>query len=130
MEKQPFTNAGFIALQAWLYGLSDADLALEAQHVLDDFIEWMSDHFELTVAQSTFLNEISKLMISFLAAQTSIAIANRLPITLIKPEADGRVDGDVRKVIQTQNSLVAGADARGGYNPTGSLDIIIEYVVV
>lgn len=125
MQKKPFTQAGFESLQAELYALDDALLQLEADAIVLNFRGWMAKHFELTLAQMTFMNQIDQRCIYFLEIQTSFAVNNRLPISLAKGEPPG--DEESGKVIKPKSSFTVTADNDGNMVVEGDLHIQIYY---
>jgi len=127
MEKQPFTNAGFQALQAMLYINSDAELNQEADQITYDFIGWIITHFELDPSQVVFLVEIEHRVLSFIAAQTSFAVANRLNIQLDKPLFSYDAEEKPGKIIKTTTTLSAESSNIGDAEGEGSLTIHIQY---
>lgn len=126
MEKQPFTSAGFAALQLQLYALPDAELAAEAANMASDFTSWMVDHFELAPTQQAFLNGLSTATILFLAQQTSTCVANRLPIYLAK-DAQAKGDDKPGKIIRAESDLDGQTDQEGNLNLSGQVIIHIYY---
>lgn len=126
MEKQPFTSAGFAALQLQLYALPDAELATEAANLSTDFTQWIADHFELDPTQLAFLNGLPAATISFLAQQTSTCVAYRLPIYLAK-DANAKRDDKPGKIIRAESDLDGQADQEGHLNLSGQVTIHIHY---
>lgn len=127
MKRQPFTNAGFQALQNELYQLPDDELQLQADLVLNDFIPWLELHFDLSVSQLAFLDQIDSRMKYSLAHNTSFAIVNRAPIILIKPEASLRTEEKERKIIRDNVTITSSSDEDGDFELDGELIITIEY---
>lgn len=126
MQKQPFTQAGFTALQSQLYQLNDTLLQLEAKAIALNFEHWFFNHFDVSLNQLSFLNEISPEALSFIAKQTSFAVANRLPITLAKEEEEE--DDKIGKVIKPKSTFTVTADASGNMVAEGDLLIQIYYL--
>lgn len=126
MEKQPFTAAGFAALQLQLYALPNNELAAEAVAMLSDFNQWMADHFELDATQQAFLNGLSTEAISFLAQQTSTCVAHRLPIYLAK-DAQAKGEDKPGKIIRSESELDGETDQDGNLNLHGQVTIHIHY---
>ena len=125
MHKQPFTQAGFLALQAQLYQLNDTLLQLEADAIALNFEHWFFNHLDVSLNQLSFLNEISPKALSFIAKQTSFAVANRLPVSLLKDEEEGDKTG---KVIKTKSSFTVTAGSDGQMVVEGELLLQIYYV--
>lgn len=126
MQKQPFTQAGFVALQTELYLLNDTLLQLEADEIALNFKGWMNDHFELSSNQTEFMNQLNPKAVSFLSSQTSFAVANRLPITLAKEEEEE--EEKIGKVIKPKSNFTVTADASGNMVAEGDLLIQIYYL--
>ena len=124
MQKQPFTQAGFVALQAQLYQLNDTLLQLEADAIALNFEHWFFNHFEVSLNQLSFLNEISPKALSFVAKQTSFAVANRLPVSLAK---DAEEDDKTGKVIKPKSSFTVTAGSDGNMVVEGELLFQIYY---
>lgn len=127
MQKQPFTQAGFLALQTELYLLNDTLLQLEADEIALNFKGWMNDHFELGASQTEFMNQLNPKAVSFLSSQTSFAVANRLPISLAK-EDEGDDDDKSGKVIKPKSNFTVTAAASGNMVAEGDLLIQIYYL--
>lgn len=125
MEKQPFTNVGFTNLQAVLYALPNEQLFIVADSIDLNFKQWMNDHFELEVTQVQFLASLDNRSIQFLGSQTSIAVANRLPITLQKT---GNDDDKTGKIIRPKSNFTATDSVNGTYQVMGDLTIEIVYL--
>lgn len=125
MQKKPFTQAGFESLQAELYALDDALLQLEADAIVLNFKGWMYKHFDLTLPQMTFMDQIDQRCIYFLETQTSFAVNNRLPISLAKGEPSD--DEESGKVIKPKSSFTVTAGNNGNMVVEGDLHIQIYY---
>lgn len=126
MTKFPFSNEGFQALQQNLYALSDPDLFAVSNRVFNHFNEWMAENFDLSPSQIDFLETLSPKMTNFLSAQTAMAIGNRLPVTLTKP--DGKSE-NLRgtKLIRPSSEASATSEGEEGFEVEGNLDIEIIY---
>lgn len=128
MEKFPFTATGFIRLQEQLYLLTASQLEAEAAQIQHDFDDWMATHFELSAQQLRFLTAIDSRLHALLAAQTSFAVGNRLPILLLK--ADPPAEGDEQgKIIWPKSTLTAIGGINTPYMPSGMLEIHIDYLL-
>lgn len=125
MQKKPFTQAGFESLQVELYALDDALLQLEADAIVLNFKGWMYKHFDLTLSQMNFMDQVDQRCIYFLETQTSFAVNNRLPISLAKGEpTNGEETG---KVIKPKSSFTVTAGNNGNMVVEGDLHIQIYY---
>lgn len=127
MHKQPFTPAGFRALQVQLYQLDDTLLQLEADAIAQHFEQWFFNHFDVSLNQLAFLNEIEPKALSFTAQQTSFAVANRLPVILEK-EPEEEVEDKTGKVIKPQSRFTVTAGSDGNMVVEGELLIQIYYL--
>lgn len=125
MQKQPFTQAGFEALQTELYALDDVKLQLEADAIILNFRGWLYKHFELDQDQLDFLDQIDQRAVRFLESQTSFAVANRLAIALEKPMTSR--DDKTGKVIKTKSNFEAEAGIDEPMDAEGNLLIQISY---
>ena len=127
MKKIPFSNAGFQALQKELYALSDANLQVVSNAVFNHFNDWMSENFELSPSQIGFIENLNPKMTNLLAGQTAMALINRLPINLIKP--DNQMNTLLRgsKLIRPDAKVSASSQGEDGFEIEGSLDIEITY---
>ncbi|WP_113653417.1 hypothetical protein [Pedobacter namyangjuensis] len=126
MKKYPFSDAGFQAMQKDLYALTDQELQVVANAVANHFNSWMSENFDLTESQIAFIEGQQPQMTAFLSTQTSFAMVNRLPITLIKPES--KINALMRGAKLIRPKVKAEMIPDGGpYHASGNLDIEITY---
>ncbi|WP_316801452.1 hypothetical protein [Pedobacter frigidisoli] len=126
MIKHFFDEEGVEQTQLALYGLTDAERQEEAAAIRLDLPAWVVRWFELDAQQQAYFNQMNSQMIGFLAEQASFAVANRLPITLIKYSA--RAEGDESdKLFKPTSSLTATADSNGNFEASGSLTIEVSY---
>lgn len=126
MKKFPFTEEGFQALQKELYQLNDDMLAAEADQIKDSFTAWLPSRFELAQKQIDFLNKQNKAYVVFMAAQTSFAVGNRLPVAMAKEDAAANGD-DQGKIVYTKSSLTASNAHPTGFVAGGELLFLISY---
>jgi hypothetical protein len=127
MEKFPFSNAGFQALQKQLYALGDTDLKVVANTASNHFNDWMAEYFELTQSQVGFIESLHPKMSILLSSQTAMALINRLPINLIKPENQINTLLRGSKLIRPEAKVSASSEGEEGFEVQGSLDIEISY---
>ena len=85
----------------------------------------MADHFELVESQINFLQNLDERAVSFIAFETSFAVANRLAISLNK--ADPPTDEEIDKIIWPKSSLSAKAGTNFEFDAIGMLEINIAY---
>lgn len=126
MKKFQLNAMGFNALQQMLYKRSDAGLEKQSQLIMEDFIQWMDDNFELNREQISHLKTIGAEQIAELAAQTAIAVRGRLNITLIKPEIKP-VIGYGSKLIQPKSYVRELVSDEDQFEAEGELVIEISY---
>lgn len=127
MKKFPFSNAGFQALQQELYALNDVDLQVVANTVASQFNNWMSQNFELTSSQVDYIESLNPKMTTLLASQTAMAMVNRLPINLIKPESQINTLMRGSKFIRPKVATDGSSEGEKGFEVAGGLDIEINY---
>ena len=126
MQKKPFTQAGFTALQNELYSLNDEALAGYVAQINSSFKVFIQDNLELSQTQLEFMTGLDPRIISFLESQTSIAVSNRLTISLDKEPNDD--DDKTGKVIKPKSSFTATVHHNGHVVTTGDLIIQIYYL--
>jgi hypothetical protein len=126
MERQPFTTAGILALQQWLYGLNDVELEAEALAIETNFNVWVLAHIELTQKQLASFNGMSKRVLNFLSSNSGLAVSNRLPINLLKEGGEQEPIDD--KLFKPKSSLMIIAHSNGTYEVSGSFDILVQYL--
>lgn len=133
MNKYQFTNEGFIALQIWLYSLSEEERQRQVNQIESDFWLWATTVFELNELQLSFFNKMKAGSLKFLANQLAFAIANKLPVNLIKNEqpasraAAAEADDHQGKILETSSSLTNTTDQDGEVTPSGELTIQVTY---
>lgn len=127
MEKFPFSNAGFQALQQKLYALANADLQTTANTVFNHFNKWLCETFELTPSQVGFIESLNPKMTTLLSSQTAMAMVNRLPINLIKPESQMNTLLRGSKLIRPEAKVAASSEGEDGFEIEGNLNIEISY---
>lgn len=110
-------------MQAELYALPDDQLRAIAETIRTHFSGWVLDTFELDSGQQQFFGGLSPLFIQSSADSTSLAVGNRLPITLVKPEASLRTE----KLIRKKNNLTDESNGSGDYEASGGLEYEIVY---
>ncbi|RYY17103.1 MAG: hypothetical protein EOO04_25920 [Chitinophagaceae bacterium] len=135
MTKYPFTQAGCLELQEELYELTNVELGAEADSLRENFTFWVEAHFVLAPSQVAYLNSLNSHLIEFMAYNGALAIANRLPINLVKPTSrsaagDPEPDPeDDEKLIRPKSRIASTGNNQGGYEITGDLEIEILYLV-
>lgn len=121
--KYPFTNEGFVALQAQLHQLDNQALANEAKLIQADLGQWLQSKFEFSPQQQTFLSNLPSSAVALYSAETAFAVENRLMVTLDKDEKDKEEQG---KIIWDKSSLSA-RSGMNGIEASGTLTFYIRY---
>ena len=124
MPKQPFTPAGVELKIDELYALSDPLLEEQAEAAKSDFPTWLSDNFSFTDPQSDYLGDIATEFTTALGYQFSVALGNRLPITLMEPFI---IDPDdySSKILKTEENPTLIYNSVTGLAATGQLVVSI-----
>lgn len=128
MEKQPFTTAGVNALQNWLNSLTDLQLQEQVLLMERDFTAWVMSHFELSARQLLSYNNLAAEVLSFVAWQSTFAVANRRPLHLITEYSIQRNNDDDGKLFKPKSSLALVAYNDGSFEVGGSFEIEVNYV--
>lgn len=126
MPLQPLTPAGVDAKQLELYALPDAALHAESDLAKNDFKTWMGNHFSMTTAQQSYLDNLPGLFNDRLACDVAIALWFRLQIVFQQLGTVG-----VSKLVRTQPNLQVtyNPDFPGeGVEANGTLTVTVEYL--
>ncbi|MES2418418.1 MAG: hypothetical protein V4541_09535 [Bacteroidota bacterium] len=128
MEKQPFTTEGVLALQNWLYNLSNAELEAEVLAMKANFTGWVLTYLLLDETQLAYFDNMSATPMEFLAFQTTFAVANRRPINLMKqaPKNNNALFDD--KLFEPESKLAVTSHSNGSYEVSGELNIEVSYI--
>lgn len=121
--KQDLTPDGVSAKIAEIYAMTTTNRLAEASAIETSFKTWMSDNFNLSTDQTTFLTGISSSAASNYGYNCGICFRNMLEIALIAPSPK---PGTAKWLKLTNNILIA-TDASGAYEATGSLTFAYEY---
>lgn len=129
IKKQPFNEAGLSAVLEMLYNLNNDALLAEVSKLENNFSDWINTQFELTPQQATFFGQLNAQIMNFVTHQTAFAVANRLPISLIKlnEKATGEANTDGDKLFTPKSSLYATGNASGGIEAGGELVVEVIY---
>nr|MBP8067592.1 hypothetical protein [Pedobacter sp.] len=84
MEREPFTPAGVLALQEWLYQLPQLEFDAQILAMESNFEAWSLVHLELDAQQLVFYNQLSTTAKNNLAYTVTLAAAYKKPISLIQ----------------------------------------------
>lgn len=125
MKSYPLTPEGAADKLADLYALSDLALGLQAVAIAADFKSWIKHNFDLTPAQTTYVNGMNSDVTRYFGVQCSICFVHRLPIGLVyppPPTAPGYT-----KWTGNENKLVVSTDGSGNKRVQGSFSFIISY---
>lgn len=120
MALQPFTPAGVQLKIDELYALPGSELRVQSDLVSSDLKTWMQQNFALSPEQQSFLSTLNDNFCRDLGRKISVAMDNKLPITLEKP-------GDppiVSKFIVTHDSSQLDV-FQGEYTASGGLTVTI-----
>jgi hypothetical protein len=124
MKEFTFTPDGVSALGQWLSSMSDADLAAKTAALQNNFQDWVKAHFILSIEQQIYLQQIDPEVVNFMAANSSFAFRNRLPVILIKPESKAAGDS---KMTKPSSNLSAEILPDGSCQASGELVVEISY---
>lgn len=125
MPKEPLTPAGVEQKIADLYELPDDDLIEQANLLRADFRQWVKDNFELSTAQSDYLDDTDERWVKLSACQAAFAMENRLVIELIAEDSTGK--STASKLLRTKNKLIATTGQSGGFSAAGDVTFEIFY---
>lgn len=121
--KQNLTPDGVAAKIAEIYAMTTTNRLAEATAVESGFKTWVSDNFNLSTDQVTYLTGMSNTATDSYGKNTAICFRNMLEIALIKPEPP---TGSTKWIKMTNNILIA-TNASSAYEATGSLTFAMEY---
>jgi len=124
MPRSAFSPSGVQEKLNELYLLSNTQLIQQADSIETDFKSWIVANFDLSVGQSTYLAQMNANTIKDYGYQTSLAVRNRLPITLVYPEPN---PPGYAKWSVMNNNLIISANGSGSQTVTGSLNFTMEY---
>lgn len=122
--KHPFTPEGIAAWQQSLQPLTQQQLQELASQITANFKIWLANTFILEPSQLNYLKSINAYFLQLLAAQLAFAVANKLNVTLTKPQSSA-LRGT--KLIRDKSTLQANADGQGNVNASGEVVIEILY---
>ncbi|WP_343748182.1 hypothetical protein [Fluviicola sp.] len=121
--KQNLTPDGVAAKIAEVYAMTTTNRLAEASAIETSFKTWMSDNFNLTTDQTTFLTGISSTAAANYGSNCGICFRNMLQIALIAPEPPIQSD----KWLKLTNNILVATNASGALEYTGSLTFSYEY---
>jgi hypothetical protein len=134
-KKYIFSSAGLQDLLGYLYGLTDAELQVEAEALRLDFRAWMIRYFEFTASQVLYLEQMADVLASYFGTVCGFYVGARWPITLIKqdkPVDNGaaNVAGDppVWKIVRSEDVLNPDNARVAGEEPIAAGQLTIEIV--
>ncbi|SFH19389.1 hypothetical protein [Pedobacter insulae] len=129
MEKQPFTPAGILALQQWLYKLPPLQFNEEILTMNTNFEAWSLAHLELTTAQLTFFNQLSETAKSDLACKIQLGAAYKKLITLIQHQQKSSAPiPEEDKLFEPKSSITVTSHSDGTYDVNGEVEIAVTYI--
>lgn len=121
--KQNLTPDGVAAKMAELYAMSTVDRLAEATAVETSFRTWVSDNFNLSTDQVTYLTGISNTAASNYGSNCGICFRNLLEIALIAPEPHPQSS----KWLKMTNNILMTTNSSGALEVSGSLTFAFEY---
>jgi hypothetical protein len=121
--KQNLTPDGVSAKISEVYAMSTVNRMAEATAIETGFRTWVSDNFNLTTDQVTYLTGMSNTAIDNYGKNCAICFRNLLEIALIAPTPK---PGATKWLKMTNNILIT-TNASGGLEVTGSLTFAMEY---
>ncbi|WP_461791371.1 hypothetical protein [Pedobacter sp.] len=121
--KQNLTPDGVAAKIAEIYAMTTTNRLAEASAVESSFKTWVSDNFNLSTDQATFLSGTSSSAASNYGYNCGICFRNMLQIALIVPPHRDQST----KWLKLNNNIIVGTNAAGAYEATGSLTFEYEY---
>lgn len=121
--KQDLTPDGVAAKIAEIYAMTTVNRLAQASAVESRFKTWVSDNFNLSTDQTTFLTGISSSAASNYGYNCGICFRNLLEIALIAPAPKP----GATKWLQLTNNILVATNGSGAYEATGSLTFAYEY---
>lgn len=121
--KQNLTPDGVAAKIAEIYAMTTTNRLAEASAVETSFKTWVSDNFNLSTDQTTFLTGISSSAASNYGYNCGICFRNMLEIALIAPSPKPGTS----KWLTLNNNIIVATNGSGAYEATGSLTFAYEY---
>lgn len=129
MEKQPFTPAGILALQEWLYQLPPLEFNAEILAMETNFEAWSLTHLELDAQQQLFYIKLSRTAKNNLAYNITLAAAYKKPISLIQQHQKSKDSGtEEDKLFKPKSTLDVTSDGDGTYEVDGEVIIEVTYL--
>lgn len=122
--KQNLTPDGVAAKIAEIYAMTTTNRLAEASAVETSFKTWVSDNFNLSTDQTTFLTGISSSAASNYGYNVGICFRNKLEIALIVPTPP---TSPPTKWLKMTNNILVSTNASGAYDAAGSLTFAYEY---
>ena len=121
--KQDLTPDGVSAKIAEIYAMTTTNRLAQAAAVESSFKTWVSDNFNLSPDQTTFLTGISSAAASNYGLNCGICFRNLLQIALVVPTPRT----PPTKWLKLTNNIIIATDASGAFEATGSLTFAYEY---
>lgn len=122
--KQDLTPDGVSAKIAEIYAMTTTNRLAEASAIETSFKTWMSDNFNLSTDQATFLTGISSSAASNYGYNCGICFRNMLAIALTVPTPPTPAP---TKWLKMTNNILVATNGSGAYEATGSLTFAYEY---
>ena len=130
MQKQPFTPAGVLALQQWLYELPPLEFDAEILAMETDFEAWSLAHLELDTNQITFYNQLSAIAQYNLAYTITLAAMFKKPVSLVQlvQKSNESEPPEEDKLFKPKSSLTITSDSEGNDVVEGDVEIEVTYI--
>lgn len=125
MPVVPFSQTGVDQKLTELYSLSDPLLQEQADSIKSDFRSWLTDAFDFSPEQLSYLNGMDLAWLDQAGANAAQGIIYRLPVILYPPEPEPPHSS---KYVRTTNNVVISYNTGTGTTATGSITFRIEYV--
>jgi hypothetical protein len=121
--KQNLTPDGVSAKMAEIFAMTTVNRLAEATAVETAFKTWVSDNFNLTTDQVTFLSGINSTAASNYGTNCGICFRSMLEIALIQPTPRT----PPTKWLKMTNNILVSTNVAGDLEYTGSLTFAFEY---
>ncbi|MEJ5994388.1 hypothetical protein WG904_08160 [Pedobacter sp. Du54] len=130
MEKQPFTPAGVLALQQWLYQLPPVEFDTEILAMETDFETWSLAHLALDNNQLTFYNQLSSVAQYNLAYTITLAAMFKKPVSLVQlvQNSNEPDSSESDKLFKPKSTITITSNSDGNDVVEGDVEIEVTYL--
>lgn len=122
----PLTPQGVADQLAAIYSLSSTDLTIQANAIKSDWRKWVIDHFSLSNAEKTCVNNISDRSATYFGDQCWIYFLNKGHISLEDYSAPPAPSG-YGKFVESTSSTKYSISTSGDSTMTGELKFSVTY---